>query len=252
MKLFVVLFAISTSEKNKLLHNPMVDRMIKPVEQWTSTLKKPTPEEIQAFVDELQGNTACCHTSTKTFTNGDKKTQTKKTTFTEDNFSSLPKDNRHEDQNSAVDTTQLSSNNAQPPLIAFMSYSVPKAVWQGLWQESQRLKQPIQFVIRGLPNNSFPTLAQKIMEYGCPVNIDPVLFDRYHITAVPAFLVRKKRKETHTTTAQKQDHGHRDTSISPEKIYYGNVSLAYVIAQGQACVGEKTTNTINTNHLEKK
>ena len=71
-------------------------------------------------------------------------------------------------------------------------------------------KHPFQFVLRGLPQNSFKVLAQKITEYGCPVIIDPLLFEKYGITQVPCFVWEHKGKT---------------------KGVYGNVTLDYALAQ---------------------
>lgn len=73
-----------------------------------------------------------------------------------------------------------------PTLYIFMSFSVPKQVWQELWKQSGR--HPFQFVLRGLPENSFQKLAEKIKEYGCPVSINPDLFEKFGVTHVPTFV----------------------------------------------------------------
>lgn len=78
------------------------------------------------------------------------------------------------------------STRNMPTLYIFMSYSVPKQVWLDLWKQVDLY--PFQFVLRGLPDNSFQKLAEKIKEYGCPVSINPNLFKKFGVTAVPTFI----------------------------------------------------------------
>ena len=174
--------------------------------EWENIAEKPVSKEVQAFIDELQMNTDCCHSTTKTFTKDP-----------------LTGEDLRDSANTSSNDAQKAQEQNSSPITIFMSYSIPKSVWQGLWAESKALKYPIQFVIRGLPNNSFQELAKKIQEYGCPVNIDPTLFERYNITAVPAFVVRKKglyKKHNH----DQQDH---------DTVFLGNVSLSCVIDRSQ-------------------
>jgi len=71
-------------------------------------------------------------------------------------------------------------------LYIFMSFSVPKQVWLDLWKQVDLI--PFQFVLRGLPDNSFQKLAEKVKEYGCSVTIHPDLFDKFGVTTVPTFI----------------------------------------------------------------
>jgi type-F conjugative transfer system pilin assembly protein TrbC len=73
-----------------------------------------------------------------------------------------------------------------PILYILMSFSGPKQVWMDLWKQVDRI--PFQFVLRGLPDNSFQKLAEKIKDYGCAVTINPELFDKFGVTAVPTFI----------------------------------------------------------------
>ena len=186
--------------------------------QWKNNLENPMTKEVQAFIDELQTNTDCCHSATKTFT---------KNPLTGEE---LPINTGNNEDSSSDDAHK---EQTRSPILIFMSYSVPKAVWQGLWQESIALKQPIQFVLRGLPGNSFQELAKKTLEYGCPVAIDPPMFERYNITAVPAFLVIEKVQNIQQS-GDKTDHNHnqdleKEHNSRQERVFYGNVSLAYVV-----------------------
>jgi type-F conjugative transfer system pilin assembly protein TrbC len=193
--------------------------------QWANIADKPISKEVQAFIDDLQMNTDCCHRATKTFTRnpltGEDYNQETHTGSGLPGYSSS--NDAHKDQVHAQAKHNM--------ITVFMSYSVPKTVWQSLWQEAKTIKQPIQFVLRGLPNNSFQELAKKIMEYGCPVAIDPPLFEHHHITAVPAFLVEEKGIVM-KNSRDKQDHNARHDQghqSEQERIFYGNVSLSCVM-----------------------
>lgn len=104
------------------------------------------------MLEDMQGNAECCGQSVMS--------------VAENHVESTPKD-------------------AQK-LYIFMSFSVPKQVWQDLWKQVGRT--PFQFVLRGLPDNSFQKLAEKIKDYGCPVTINPDLFAKFGVTAVPTFI----------------------------------------------------------------
>lgn len=191
-------------------------------QQWTNIAEKPISKEVQDFIDELNMNTNCCHSTTKTFT---------RNPLTDEG---LIDPATRGNGNASSDDAHVSTAQKQPITI-FMSYSVPKSVWQNLWAEAAKLKQPIQFVLRGLPGNSFQELAKKVMDYGCPVLIDPPLFERYKITAVPAFLV-KVQGVTKQHSSDKQDHNqnqaHKKGHPRQETVFFGNVSLTCVIEKG--------------------
>ncbi len=71
-------------------------------------------------------------------------------------------------------------------LMIFMSFCIPPQVWQDLYKDWETY--PFTFVVRGLPQNSFEALIQKIHAINCPVDVNPDLFDQYEIDKVPAFV----------------------------------------------------------------
>ena len=80
---------------------------------------------------------------------------------------------------------------AEPKLFVFMSFSVPENIWLSLSQEMANYQAV--FVLRGLPNNSFKSFAQKIAQLkkqglAASVQIHPQLFNEHSIERVPAFL----------------------------------------------------------------
>lgn len=184
-------------------------------QQGTETVQTTMTKEVQTFVDELHANTTCCHSTTKTFT---------KNPLTEEDVS--PSTKEKEEKTSSDDAYPSPQKNAKPRITVFMSYSVPKTIWQQLQYEAEARHQPIQFVIQGLPNNSFQELARKVFDYGCPVVIDPPLFERYNITAVPAFVINGGEKQ--------QKRGESQRSEDHETVIFGTVSLRHVVERSHS------------------
>ncbi len=78
-----------------------------------------------------------------------------------------------------------------PKILIFISFSVPENIWLSLSEEMKN--HQAVFVLRGLPDNSFKLLAQRIaylkkkgME--ASVQIHPNLFKEYEIQSVPTFV----------------------------------------------------------------
>lgn len=82
---------------------------------------------------------------------------------------------------------------SSPSLYVLMSLSVPTQTWVALSNEL-RMKGGV-FVLRGLPNNSFSEMAQKIAilrkaGVDVPVQIDPRLFHEFDVKHVPCIVQR--------------------------------------------------------------
>lgn len=104
---------------------------------------------------------------------------------------------------SATNTEKMSS----PPLI-FVSLSMPEATLKSLYIDAQA--HGAALVLRGLKNHSFKQTTEALKQLGITVQIDPLLFKKYQIKAVPTF-VWVVGPQTHTLS--------------------GNVSLAYALSQ---------------------
>jgi conjugal transfer pilus assembly protein TrbC len=79
----------------------------------------------------------------------------------------------------------------EPKLLVFISFSVPENIWLSLAQEMKDYQA--LFVLRGLPDNSFKSFAQKmahLKEQGmeASLQIHPQLFKDYDIKSVPSFV----------------------------------------------------------------
>jgi conjugal transfer pilus assembly protein TrbC len=83
-----------------------------------------------------------------------------------------------------------------PSLLIFVSFSLPMASLKSYAQEAQKVGAALVF--RGLLENSFIKTAQKIKELGSACLIDPTLFERYRIQAVPTFVLRDGKKSFDT------------------------------------------------------
>ena len=96
---------------------------------------------------------------------------------------------------------------ARPPLLAFVSFSMPEASLRAVLEQTARAGGVT--VLRGLVNGSFRDTAQAVAaiarEHGPGFSIDPRPFAEYGIVAVPAFVV--------------------PGAVSPDKVA-GNLSLA--------------------------
>ncbi|SPJ31866.1 type-F conjugative transfer system pilin assembly protein TrbC [Candidatus Protochlamydia amoebophila] len=101
-----------------------------------------------------------------------------------------------EEKGSQLATTQCQSAGMEvkeeSPLYVFMSFSLDDRLWVQLSQELEKLGGI--FVLRGLPQNSFKELANRIFtlqEQGVrvPIQIHPQLFQRFDIQLVPTIAV---------------------------------------------------------------
>lgn len=77
-------------------------------------------------------------------------------------------------------------------LFIFISFSVPLETWK----EYSYLLEKTEgvFVLRGLPENSFPLLSQKIQSLReekifASIQIDPEAFEKYAIDAIPSIVL---------------------------------------------------------------
>ena len=90
---------------------------------------------------------------------------------------------------------ETSSKKPENSIMVFASFSMPDTLWVSLSKELE--KQEGAFVLRGIPNNSFPDLAKKILalrEKGvfAPILLDPIKFKDYEISKVPTIVQIKE------------------------------------------------------------
>ena len=77
-------------------------------------------------------------------------------------------------------------------LYVFISFSVPVESWKDLSTELESTNGC--FVLKGVPENSFQLFSEKVMELrasgiAAPIQINPELFGKYGIEAVPAIVL---------------------------------------------------------------
>lgn len=100
--------------------------------------------------------------------------------------------------------TVLSSNKRAAPIkqsasidgdkiIVFVSLSMPEAALKGLFKELEYYKD-VKLVLRGLMEDSIQKTAQKINDLGGVLDVDPQLFEKYHIEHVPTFVQFKNNQ----------------------------------------------------------
>lgn len=75
-----------------------------------------------------------------------------------------------------------------PKIMVLVSFSMPMTSLKALGAALKPLQGKLVF--RGLYQNSFKEMYKKIQELGCEAVIDPLVFRTFHITQVPAFVVR--------------------------------------------------------------
>jgi type-F conjugative transfer system pilin assembly protein TrbC len=95
-------------------------------------------------------------------------------------------------------TDQISKENVtshKQEMTVFVSNSMPKAALKGLVLEAEKMKtHKIRFVIQGMVKGSMPGTAQLVEDIGHPLEIDPKLFEVYHVTHVPVFMTKREEK----------------------------------------------------------
>lgn len=79
-------------------------------------------------------------------------------------------------------------------LMVFISFSVPLESWKDL--SAQLEKTDGVFVLKGIPDNSFEKLSEKLVELkaagvNAPIDIDPEKFETHGIVEVPAFVLEE-------------------------------------------------------------
>lgn len=83
-------------------------------------------------------------------------------------------------------------------VLIFISFSMPLGSLQQWAAQAQKIHAPL--IIRGLINDSFPETQKVVKQMSVSghagVVIDPRLFREYHITQVPAVVVRKTENIT--------------------------------------------------------
>lgn len=77
-------------------------------------------------------------------------------------------------------------------VYAFLSFSVPHETWLELSNDLKKVNGT--FVLKGIPNNSFIELSKRMQNLdkeglSIPIQIDPLLFDKFAITQVPSYVV---------------------------------------------------------------
>lgn len=125
-----------------------------------------------------------------------------------------------------------------PELLIFISFSIPD---QSLQQIIQQIKKTDGvLVIRGMYKNSMKETLAKIYQLeknGVRAIIDPILFSKYNVSKVPAFVVQKKNNECLVSG--------KCTPVF-DKIS-GNISLEYALERFEA---EGSLSTTSRGYLK--
>jgi len=92
----------------------------------------------------------------------------------------------------SLEARQGSGNSSGVKLLVFVSQSVPADSIKELWNQAQRVGAKLLF--RGLVGGSFKETQNYIQELGIVADIDPVKFDDFEISHVPAFILSQGGK----------------------------------------------------------
>jgi conjugal transfer pilus assembly protein TrbC len=88
---------------------------------------------------------------------------------------------------------QAADNTLTYPVLVFVSFSMPMASLQQWAQQAKKIQAPL--VVQGLVQGSFAKTQQAVKQLSqnesAGVVLDPRLFRDYHITQVPAVVVRR-------------------------------------------------------------
>lgn len=92
----------------------------------------------------------------------------------------------------SLEAKQGSGASSGVKLLVFVSRSVPADSIKELWNQAQRVGAKLLF--RGLVGGSFKETQNYIQELGIVADIDPVKFDEFGISQVPAFILSQGGK----------------------------------------------------------
>ncbi|WP_037213943.1 MULTISPECIES: type-F conjugative transfer system pilin assembly protein TrbC [spotted fever group] len=81
----------------------------------------------------------------------------------------------------------LLKNTLQSQIYIFVSFSMPDSTLKNYFIEAEKISAKL--IMRGLKNNAFVKSKAKADEIGISFNIDPELFEKYQITAVPVIVI---------------------------------------------------------------
>jgi conjugal transfer pilus assembly protein TrbC len=111
-------------------------------------------------------------------------------------------------------------NAPRSSVLVFASFSMPEESLRGFLKEAEKIKAPV--IIRGLIHNSFSDTTQALLslmpDKRGGLQVDPTLFQRFHIKTVPAVVVLDESclADAHCQTFD---------------VVYGNVTLSYALEE---------------------
>ncbi|VAW82985.1 hypothetical protein MNBD_GAMMA12-3108 [hydrothermal vent metagenome] len=120
----------------------------------------------------------------------------------------------------------------KPKLYIFVSYSMPEASIRNLYRDANRIGAPL--LIRGLINNNFTDTARKMSQIlgtkdrrakKTTVLINPVMFQKFSIKRVPAFVFIKGENVLVACRTKKSC----EASVPKYDVVYGDITLRKAI-----------------------
>jgi conjugal transfer pilus assembly protein TrbC len=121
-----------------------------------------------------------------------------------------------------INMNVYANTKSDAPIMIFVSFSMPDASIKGWMKEAEIIHAPV--VIRGLINNSFKETMKKMAELAKDnhggVQLDPTLFQRFHIEKVPAVVV-----------SLVQNCSPNQTCLDDFDVIYGDVTAEYALTK---------------------
>jgi len=97
-----------------------------------------------------------------------------------------PKGQAHK-QTCPIQKLSIAEEEVTPTVLVFASFSMPEPTLKQLASDLKKINGAL--VIRGLINNSFKETALYLQKLGEGVLLDPTLFEKFNIAAVPTFII---------------------------------------------------------------
>lgn len=103
-----------------------------------------------------------------------------------------------------------------PTVLVFVSFSMPETTIKQLAHDLKKLGGAL--VIRGLINNSFKDTSLYLQKLGEGVLLDPTLFEKFNVVAVPTFIIVEGDLKSEQTPRHDRLRGNVSLKFSLEKV----------------------------------
>ncbi len=103
-----------------------------------------------------------------------------------------------------------------PTVLVFVSFSMPETALKQLANDLKKINGAL--VIRGLINNSLKDTSLYLQKLGEGVLLDPTLFDKFNVVAVPTFIIVEGDLKSEQTPKHDRIQGNVSLKFALEKV----------------------------------